>query len=191
MRQAGVRPTEIYDFFQRWSGGAENVQFLKTDCNNFIGRERKRYLEAQDAQTLMEYLDNKQVQDPSFYYVVQFDKEDGRICNFFWADGQAIADYAYFGDVMCVNTTFQTNKPEMPFAPILGTNHHRQTIIFGAALLFDESANSFVWVFRNFLKAMSGKQPVTIFTDQCAAMEKAIKLVFPNASHRLCLWHIY
>jgi zinc finger SWIM domain-containing protein 3 len=73
---------------------------------------------------------------------------------------------------MCVDTTFQTNKPEMPFAPILGTNHHRQTIIFGAALLFDESADSFVWVFRNFLKAMSGKQLVTIFTDQCAAMEK-------------------
>jgi len=62
MRQAGVRPTEIYDFFQRWSGGAENVQFLKMDCNNFIGRERKRYLEAQDAQTLLEYLENKQVQ---------------------------------------------------------------------------------------------------------------------------------
>ena len=90
MRQAGVRPTEIYDFFQRWSGGAENVQFLKMDCNNFIGRERKRYLEAQDAQTLLEYLENKQVQDPSFYYAVQLDKEDGRICNFFWADGQAI-----------------------------------------------------------------------------------------------------
>ena len=152
--------------------------FLKMDCNNIIGRERKRYLEAQDAQTLLEYLENKQVQDPSFYYVVQFDKEDGRICNFFWADGQAIADYACFGDVMCVDTTFQTNKPEMPFAPILGTNHHRQTIIFGAALLFDESANSFVWVFRNVFKAMSGKQPVTIFTDQRAAMEKAIKLVF-------------
>ena len=92
---------------------------------------------------------------------------------------------------MCVDTTFQTNKPEMPFAPILGTNHHRQTIIFGAALLFDESADSFVWVFSNFLKAMSGKQPTTIFTDQSTAMEKAIKLVFPNASHRLCLWHIY
>jgi len=35
MRQAGVRPTEIYDFFQRWSGGGENVQFLKMDCNNY------------------------------------------------------------------------------------------------------------------------------------------------------------
>jgi zinc finger SWIM domain-containing protein 3 len=178
MWQAGVKPTEIYDFFQRWSGGAENVQFLKMDCNNFIGRERKRYLEAQDAQTLLGYLENKQVEDPSFYYAVQLDKEDGRICNFFWVDGQAIADYACFGDVICVDTTFQTNKPEMPFAPIPGTNHHRQTIIFGAALLFDESADSFVWVFSNFMKAMSGKQPITIFTDQCAAMEKQLSLFF-------------
>ncbi|CAD6204525.1 unnamed protein product [Miscanthus lutarioriparius] len=62
-------------------GGAENVHFLKMDCNNFIGRERKRYLEAQDAQTILEYLENKQVEDPSFYYAVQLDKEDGRICN--------------------------------------------------------------------------------------------------------------
>jgi hypothetical protein len=74
MREARVRLAEIYDFFQRWSGGAENVQFLKMDCNNFISRERKKYLETQDAQTLLQYLENKQAEDPSFYHVVQIDK---------------------------------------------------------------------------------------------------------------------
>jgi zinc finger SWIM domain-containing protein 3 len=191
MQEAGVRPAEIYDFLQRWSSGAENVQFLKMDCNNFISRERKKYLETQDAQTLLEYSENKQAKDPSFYHVVQIDKEDGRISNFFWADGQAITDYACFGDVICVDTTFQTNKSEMSFAPILGTNHHRQTIIFGAALLFDESAESFFWLFSNFLKAMSGKHPETIFTYQCAAMAKAIEIALPNSCYRLCIWHIY
>jgi zinc finger SWIM domain-containing protein 3 len=39
--------------------------------------------------------------------------------------------------------------------------------------------------------AMSGKHPSIIFTDQCAAMAAAIRIVFPNTSHRLCLWHIY
>ena len=29
MRQAGIKPTEIYEFFQRWSGGAENVHFFE------------------------------------------------------------------------------------------------------------------------------------------------------------------
>ena len=38
---------------------------------------------------------------------------------------------------------------------------------------------------------MSGKHPSTIFTDQDVAMAAAIAFVFPNTSHRLCLWHIY
>jgi zinc finger SWIM domain-containing protein 3 len=53
-------------------------------------------------------------------------------------------DYACFGDAMLFDTTFQTNKFEMPFAPILGTNHHKQTVIFGAALIFNETIESFV-----------------------------------------------
>jgi len=99
-------------------------------------------------------------------------------------------DYKCFGDAVSFDTTFQTNKFEMPFAPILGTNHHKQTIIFGYALIFNESIESFVWLFETFLTAMSGKHPSTIFTDQDAAMAGAIAYVFPNTSHRLCLWHI-
>jgi zinc finger SWIM domain-containing protein 3 len=100
-------------------------------------------------------------------------------------------DYACFGDAVSFDTTFQTNKFELPFAPVLGTNHHKQTIIFGAALIFDESIPSFVWLFETFLEAMSGKHPSTIFTDQDAAMAGAIAYVLPNTSHRLCIWHIY
>jgi zinc finger SWIM domain-containing protein 3 len=100
-------------------------------------------------------------------------------------------DYACFGDAVSFDTTFQTNKFEMPFAPLLGTNYHKQTIIFGAALLYNETIPSFIWLFETFLTAMSGKHPSTIFTDQDAAMAGAIAYVFPNTRHRLCLWHIY
>jgi zinc finger SWIM domain-containing protein 3 len=41
------------------------------------------------------------------------------------------------------------------------------------------------------MQAMSGKPPETIFTYQCASLEKAIRIVFPDSCHRLCLWHIY
>jgi zinc finger SWIM domain-containing protein 3 len=75
----------------------------------------------------------------------------------------------------------------MSFAPILGNNHHKQTIIFGAALLFDEFIPSFIWLFQTFLEAMSGKHSSTIFTDQDAAMTDAIAYVFLNTSHRLYL----
>ncbi|KAG9448774.1 hypothetical protein H6P81_008739 [Aristolochia fimbriata] len=38
---------------------------------------------------------------------------------------------------------------------------------------------------------MSGKKPHAILTDQCAAMAKAINIVFPETHHRLCTWHIF
>jgi zinc finger SWIM domain-containing protein 3 len=47
-------------------------------------------------------------------------------------------------DVVSIDTTFQTNKFEMPFAPLLGTNHHKQTIIFGAALLYNKTIPMFI-----------------------------------------------
>ena len=77
------------------------------DSNNYIRSQRKKYLETEDAETLLEYLNNKQAQDPSFFYAVQVDKENGRIANFFWADGQSIMDYASFGDVISFDTHFQ------------------------------------------------------------------------------------
>ncbi|XP_062180959.1 protein FAR1-RELATED SEQUENCE 5-like [Phragmites australis] len=190
IREAGMKPAQVYEFMKEFYGGEDKTPFAKMDCNNEIGRERRQYLEVNDAQTLSEYLRNKQLQDPTFFYAFQVDKEDGRIANFFWADGQSIMDYKCFGDAVSFDTTFQTNKFEMPFAPILGTNHHKQTIIFGCALLFNETIESFVWLFETFLTAMSGKHPSTIFTDQDAAMEAAIAYAFPNTSHRLCLWHI-
>ncbi|KAG8367783.1 hypothetical protein BUALT_Bualt16G0108600 [Buddleja alternifolia] len=38
---------------------------------------------------------------------------------------------------------------------------------------------------------MSGKNPITILTDQDAAMAKALATTWPNTCHRLCIWYIY
>lgn len=64
-------------------------------------------------------------------------------------------------------------------------------MIFGPALLYDETADSFEWLFRTFLKAMSGKNPKIIFTDQDAAIAKAISKVLSESYHRLWLWHLF
>ncbi|XP_028073995.1 protein FAR1-RELATED SEQUENCE 5-like [Camellia sinensis] len=99
-------------------------------------------------------------------------------------------DYAQFGDVVTFDMTYKLNKEHRPFASFVGFNHHRETVIFGAALLYDETAESFVWLFQNFLEAMSIKAPKTLFTDQDAAMAKAIPIGMPDTSHRSCTWHL-
>ena len=64
-------------------GGVDKVPFSKTNCNNEIGKERKKYLESNDAKALLEYLKNKQREDPTFFYKIQVDEKDGQIANFF------------------------------------------------------------------------------------------------------------
>jgi zinc finger SWIM domain-containing protein 3 len=101
-----------------------------------------------------------------------------------------IIDYAYFGDVITFDTTYGTNKELRPLGVFTGFNHHRGVVIFGAALLYDKTTESFKWLFESFLNAHAGKKPQTIFTDQDAAMAKALPEVMPGTWHGLCTWHI-
>lgn len=113
------------------------------------------------------------------------------ITNIFWADARMMVDHDYFGDVVCFDTTYRKNKEGRPFAMFVGVNHHKQTIIFGVALLYDDTIQTFTWLFDTFVKAMSGKKPKSILTYQDASMSAALALKWPETSHHLCIWHIY
>ncbi|XP_042980235.1 protein FAR1-RELATED SEQUENCE 5-like [Carya illinoinensis] len=108
----------------------------------------------------------------------------------FWADSRSKAAYQYFGDVVTFDATYLTNIYKMSFVPFSGVNHHHQTIMFGCALLVNETAESYTWLLRTWQEAMLGKSPSTIITDDDKAMAKAIAEVLLNTTHRLCLWHI-
>ncbi|XP_028087490.1 protein FAR1-RELATED SEQUENCE 8-like [Camellia sinensis] len=69
-------------------------------------------------------------------------------------------------------------------------NHHGQSILLGCGLLSNENTKTFLWLFREWLSCMSDVPPKAIITDQCRAMQNAIEVVFPEARHRWCLWHI-
>ena len=102
-----------------------------------------------------------------------------------------IIDYSHFGDLITFNTTYSTNRDTRPLGVFLGLNYHRETVVFGGALLYDETIESFVWLFETFLEAMSEKNPITIFTYQDASMSTVIKVVMPKTYHALCSWHMW
>ena len=115
---------------------------------------------------------------------------DGRLCRVFWADTTSRKNYVHFGDVISFDATYSTNQYDMKFAPFTGVNHHMCSIFFGAAFLADEKIESYIWLFQTFLRSMGGKAPSFIVTDEDASMRAAIDVVFPNTTHRLCMWHI-
>ncbi|XP_026384958.1 protein FAR1-RELATED SEQUENCE 5-like [Papaver somniferum] len=190
MVSTGFGATRIFSYMIEEAGGRQNLNFTQEDCNNMVQAKCTEYLKEGDAENFLAYFKRKQKENNSFFYNIQFD-DDNRIMNCFWCDAKSRLDYSTFGDVVCFETTFKTNGYDMPFAPIVGVNNHGQTILFGCALLKNETTNSFVWLFENFLDVMEGKEMQTIFTDQASQMATAIKQVFPNAHHHLCLWHIF
>lgn len=111
-----------------------------------------------DAGILIRYFKGKQFEDPTFFYTLQLMAEDF-ITNVFWANSRILINYEYFGHVVCFDTIYKTYGYRRPFTSFIGVNHHKQTIIFCAALLYDEIIDSFVWLFETFCKAMSEKNP--------------------------------
>ena len=88
------------------------------------------------------------------------------------------------------DTTYLTNKYDMPFTPFIGINHHGESILLGCGLLSSEDMDSFIWVFRQWLQSMCSIAPKAIIMNQCQAMRRAIEIVFPKTVHRWYIWHI-
>lgn len=145
--------------------------------------------EGGDSQGLLDYLKKIQANDPAFFHAIQVDK-NSCLMNVFWADARAKLAYQHFGDAVTFDTTYKKNKYMMPFVTFSGVNHHLQPVLFGCALLMEDTESSFVWLFETWLTAMSGKEPCSLVTDQNRAMKAAIGKIFPNTCHRFCKWHI-
>ncbi|XP_042465581.1 protein FAR1-RELATED SEQUENCE 5-like [Zingiber officinale] len=171
-------------------GGRDNLGFIPQDYNNYLRSKRTRNIRVGDTGGVLEYLQKIQFDDPNFFYAIQVD-EDDLITNIFWCDAKMKADFDNFEDVVCFDTTYRKNNEGRPIALFVGVNHHKQSIIFGAALLYDETSLTFEWLFDTFTKAMCEKKPITIRTDQDAVMAKALTSRWPETHHRLCIWHIY
>ncbi|KAK7283971.1 hypothetical protein RIF29_13721 [Crotalaria pallida] len=152
------------------------------------GYSRKRTL-GRDAHNLLNYFKKMQAENPGFYYAIQLDDEN-RMTNAFWADARSRTAYNHFGDAVIFDTMYRPNQYQVPFAPFTGVNHHGQMVLFGCALLLDESESSFTWLFRTWLSAMNDRPPVSITTDQDRAIQAAVTQAFPETRHCICKWHI-
>ncbi|KAG8374901.1 hypothetical protein BUALT_Bualt10G0043800 [Buddleja alternifolia] len=190
MESSGIAPKAGFALMVKQAGGREQVGFIFEDYKNYLRLKRTMDMKIGDTGGVLEYLQQRQLDDPNFFYAIQVD-EHYLIANILWVDAQMMADYAHFGDVVSFDTTYRKNKEGRPFALFVGVNHHKQTIVFGASLLYDETASTFMWLFDTFARAMSGKKPMTMLTDQDAAMAKALAEKWPDTCHRLCIWHIY
>lgn len=171
------------------NGVYDNVTLCPNDCGNFIQAGSRLIGMDGDGNALYKYFMRMQEQDSNFFYVIDL---DDCLCvrNVFWADARSRAAYKSFGDVVTLDTAYLSDQYKIPLASFVGVDHHGQSILFGCGLLSCKDTKSFVWLFQSWLHCMYGVPPKGIITDECKAMQNAVKIVFPFARYRWCLWHI-
>ncbi|CAJ2638775.1 unnamed protein product [Trifolium pratense] len=179
---------DFQEYVSKHDDGIDIIGYSGQEIMNYLPTKRMRSLMYGEVGALLMHF-KRQSENPSFFYDFQMDIEE-KITNIFWADAQMINDYEYFGDVITFDTTYKSNKDYRPLGVFVGLNNHKQMVVFGSALLYDETIPSFQWLFETFLKAMGGEKPKTILTDQDAAMAEAISFVMPETFHGLCTWQI-
>jgi zinc finger SWIM domain-containing protein 3 len=119
--------------------------------------------------TTMKCFERWALENPFFQHFEKIN-EEYEIINIIWAEAKVITDYTQFGDIVIFDTTSGANKEKLVFGVFVRFNHFREVMIFDATLMFNQTIESFEWVFTNFLEAHQGKKLITLFMDQDSAI---------------------
>ncbi|KAJ9535084.1 hypothetical protein OSB04_un001840 [Centaurea solstitialis] len=160
-----------------------NTNFKVTDCKTSV-----RFVREEDTSFFKLYYFNPHHNHKLFE---EHDKVLSRLKRQmkFSADELSKSNYAEFGHVTSFDATYRSNKHCMVFVPFLAIDNNRKSVVVGSGLLCDETTPSYTWLLQAFLKVHK-VQPKLVLTDQDAAIKEAFPLVFTEAKHRLCMWHI-
>jgi zinc finger SWIM domain-containing protein 3 len=142
MEVAGVRKHKIMNIMEMQYGGYDKVGYVSRDLYNFCYRYKLETIGRGDAQTVIRHMEARQERDPNFFfkYVIV---DEGHLKHLFWTDTQSRLDYAAFGDVVVFDSTYRTNRYNLPFVPFVGLNHHRSTVVFGCAIISNETSEAY------------------------------------------------
>ncbi|XP_057997938.1 protein FAR1-RELATED SEQUENCE 5-like [Hevea brasiliensis] len=153
--RCGIRPSKNIRMLEVEVGGPENLSCLAKDYRNFIENERRLQLCDGDIGAISKLFMTMQQKDHNFLYLMQLDS-DNRLCNVLWVHPCGRAAYQEFHDVVSFDTTYLVNRYRMPFATIMGLNHHGQSILLGCVLISHEDADTFKWLFSTWIEAIGG-----------------------------------
>ncbi|XP_023640949.1 protein FAR1-RELATED SEQUENCE 2 isoform X2 [Capsella rubella] len=146
-------------------------------------------LDKGDLELLLDHFMDMQDKQPGFFYAVDFNSEN-HVRNVFWLDAKAKHDYRSFSDVVLFDTFYVRSRYRIPFAPFIGVSHHCQYVLLGCVLIGEESESTYSWLFRTWLKAVSGQAPGVMITDQDKLLSDIVVEVLPTARHFFCLWNV-
>ena len=125
---AGIRKHQIFEIMEMQYGGYDKAGYTSRDLYNFCHLYKQEIIADADAQTVINHLKERQNRDSEFFFKYMTDGK-GHVQGMFWCDTQYMLDYAAFGDVVVFDSTYKTNRYNLPLVPFVGANHYYRTRI--------------------------------------------------------------
>ncbi|XP_021771779.1 PKS-NRPS hybrid synthetase CHGG_01239-like [Chenopodium quinoa] len=128
-------------------------------------------------------------QSQYLYWVMSDD--DGVLKHTFMAHPVTVEIFRTYPYVIGMDSTYKTNRYEMPFFEIVGVTPTNQNFLVAYVFMRNECTASYRWVLQR-LRDLIGynKEPTVFLSDRELGLCAALREVFPGTSHLLCRWHI-
>ena len=109
-----------------------------------------------------------------------------------FASRRALAQFSGMSFVLLMDSTYNTNRFNMPQLIISSVDQFGHSYIVACCLLRDETFPSYELALLSFKQLFGSAVPSVnvIITDQESALMNAIATHFPNSNHQLCTWHL-
>ncbi|XP_028120566.1 protein FAR1-RELATED SEQUENCE 5-like [Camellia sinensis] len=83
--ESGLRLGQSFELMGREAGGQQSLGFMKLDQKNYLRTKRQKSLAYGEVGNVLQYFQQKSLENPSFFYAFQLDNEE-QITNMFWAN---------------------------------------------------------------------------------------------------------
>ncbi|CAN1129865.1 PKS-NRPS hybrid synthetase cheA [Linum perenne] len=126
-----------------------------------------------------------------YVYFFDQDVDSDSLTHIFMAHPEAVKLYRAYPYVVCMDSTYKTNRYGYPLFQLIGVTPVKKSFTIAYVIMKDESIDSYTWVLEKFKMLLEEDSvPKVIVTDRELGLIGAIKKTFPHSVHLLCTWHI-
>ena len=176
--EQGVVPRDILSIIRKeFSNGYVTAR----DIYNETAKSRKEELRGRKPiEALLDLISSED-------YMNKVKLDNGVIQSVFFMHVASLSLCDRFDTVFLLDSTYKTNKFNMPLLNIVGITSTYATFNAGFAFMHAETEEMYTWVLEQFADVVV---PKVLCTDRELALMNGISKVFPSSQNLLCGWHI-
>ena len=124
------------------------------------------------------------------YFVQSTEDDNKNLANLFLCHPESAQMLGAWYYVILIDSTYNTNKYRKPVIQLIGVTPVQKNFTIGFALVENEKAETYIWLLNQLRSLLGERKPTAFVTDKERGLAVALRSVFPETPHLLCVWHM-